>query len=103
MMRGKARPRHRPRARRSVRPLDRRVTLLRLNPAGVPVSGHWCRVCGHYFTVTPAVDPYRWGGACLDRLCASYDRSRDADLLFEQEPESIKRGPGWADAGRRER
>lgn len=57
-----------------------------VNEYGTPISLHRCNVCGQEFTLCPAReeddtcgDP---GGPNGEGRCASYDPSRDVDLLF---------------------
>ena len=55
-----------------------------LNEYGTKVSEHRCVACGSYFTVCPMVDSNNdgWNG-CLAETCASYDITRDIDLLWD--------------------
>jgi hypothetical protein len=64
----------------------------RMNDYGTLVSLHRCGSCGSEFTVCPPVpDGQEWGG-CQAEGCASYDKRRDADRLFDSEPWRIERG-----------
>ncbi len=66
---------------------------LLVNEYGTPVSLHTCWTCGSDFTVCPAIAEENaddWTD-CMARGCASYDRARDADRLFEEESWRIQR------------
>lgn len=56
------------------------------NEFGTPIDVYQCEHCGDKFSICPANDDRTkdedWAG-CLARSCASYDPSRDADLLFD--------------------
>ena len=66
-----------------------------LNDYGRRVSEHRCDRCGNPFTVCPPLDGVegdaKWGGCCLMERCASYDLSRDIDLIWDHV--DIERGP----------
>lgn len=53
-----------------------------VNEYGTPVSVMECETCGMEFTVCPSVsDPSKWPD-CTAPECASYDESRDIDIMF---------------------
>jgi len=52
------------------------------NEYGTPMSVHQCLVCGTEFSVIPALADGVEHGGCTGPTCASYDSSRDVDLLF---------------------
>ena len=55
------------------------------NEYGTTISKHQCEACGNEFTLCPAVFPEQKGWEnCLAKTCTSYDKSRDADLLFDE-------------------
>ena len=60
------------------------------NEYGTATSVHTCDSCGGTFTVCPAVGNKGWE-SCLAEDCPSYDPKRDADKLFDNEPEKIRR------------
>ena len=60
------------------------------NEYGTPVSVHKCLVCGAEFTVCPAVPDGVEHGGCTGPECASYDSSRDVDLLFTNGEVEVK-------------
>lgn len=64
------------------------------NEFGTLVSRHRCDKCGTEFVVCPAVypDDLQWN-CCLATVCDSYDPTRDADKLFHEDPDSIRRKP----------
>ena len=64
------------------------------NAYGVAVVVGRCGSCGARFTVCPPVDFSTWGEHCLAETCPSYDPARDADRLFDESPELIRREPG---------
>ena len=53
------------------------------NEHGTGTSHHVCDTCGEKFTLTPAVaqDAEGWE-SCMSDTCASYDPSRDCEVLF---------------------
>lgn len=56
---------------------------LGVNEFGTPVSRHLCDSCGRPFSVCPPVEEDSWGGCCLAEGCASYDLTRDIDLVWD--------------------
>ncbi len=62
-----------------------------LNEHGTPTSLHVCDSCGLLFTVCPPVTNTEWRTSCLSEECASYDVTRDVDLMFEIEPWRIEK------------
>ena len=63
------------------------------NEYGTLVTRFKCETCGNEFTVCPAVPPDKeddWRD-CLSEECESYDPTRDADKLFDSNPEAIER------------
>lgn len=64
---------------------------VQLNEYGTPVALYRCEYCGEIFTVCPIPeDDSEWVG-CQAPICASYDKCRDADRLFEEESGSDSR------------
>jgi len=63
-----------------------------VNEYGTPISIHICETCGQEFTVCPLLpdDAKGWEN-CMAETCASYDPKRDADKLFNEQPEKIVR------------
>jgi hypothetical protein len=56
-----------------------------INEYGTRISKHRCDTCGVDFSLCPAVEgdvEGKWGN-CLAPHCASYDATRDVDLLFD--------------------
>lgn len=64
---------------------------LGLNSYGKVVSIHRCRSCGNVFSVVPPVTDEEFGDGCLAETCATYDLSRDIDLLWDHI--EVSRGP----------
>ena len=56
-----------------------------LNDYGTPISVHECATCKNVFTVCSAKAPEDegWDG-CMALNCGTYNRSRDANILFAQ-------------------
>ncbi len=70
------------------------------NEFGHKVSKHLCESCGSTFMLIPPQGPDDgWGEGCLGLGCASYDVTRDVDLMFEIEPRRIKKKEAWRGDG----
>jgi len=60
------------------------------NEYGIPISVHYCTVCGQRFTVCPPSTTY--GDECLMAECASYDPARDAEIYFAPDDPALIEG-----------
>jgi len=59
------------------------------NECGTDITEFKCETCGDIFTICPKVESAnfdKWEN-CLAKECASYDPSRDADILFMSDDE----------------
>ncbi len=61
---------------------------------GLRVSAHVCETCGEEFTLCPPVEKgvAGWEG-CGSEGCASYDPSRDMDIVFMTDAEIARDKP----------
>lgn len=63
------------------------------NEHGTTSSHHICDTCGKPFTMTPSCKDKEGWENCLADECASYDPSRDADILFMSDEEISREKP----------